>query len=262
MQASERALMSSNRDHAFFAPDWPLPANVRAIVTTREVAGVSAPPFDRFNLGSRCGDAPEAVKANRAALVSVLDLPESPCWLRQVHGNEVFDVDACAAHEHEPQADAAVARESGAVLAILTADCLPILLCADDGAAIGAAHAGWRGLAGGVIEATLARLGVPAARVSAWLGPAIGAQSYEVGDEVRSAFIDHAAAAGAAFVPTRPGHWLCDLYFLARQRLHAAGVERVSAGGLDTFTDARFYSHRRERETGRFASLIWRSTTR
>jgi YfiH family protein len=157
----------------------------------------------------------------------------------------------------EPEGDAAVTRERGVVLAILTADCLPILLCADDGSEVGAVHAGWRGLSAGVIEACVARMRAPPQRLLAWLGPAIGARSYEVGGEVRAAFLAHDAGAGDAFVSTRPGHWLCDLYTLARRRLAAAGVERIFGGGFDTLTDERFYSYRRDGErSGRFASLI------
>jgi YfiH family protein len=240
----------------FVVPDWPAPENVRAIVTTRALPGASKPPFDRFNLGKRCGDDAAAVAANRAALVEALDLPEAPRWLRQVHGIGVFDADAHVG-EPEPEADAAIARHSGRVLAILTADCLPVLFAADDGAAVGIAHAGWRGLAAGVIEATIEKLRVAPASLVAWLGPAIGADSYEVGDEVRAAFVDVQASDANAFSPTRPGHWRCDLYALARARLARAGVTRVSGGGFDTFADERFYSYRRDRETGRFASLIW-----
>lgn len=243
---------------ACITPDWPAPPRVRAAVTTRDMPGCSQPPFDRFNLGSRGGDDPAAVVANRAALVTALDLPHEPLWLRQVHGIDVVDADACVPGE-EPAADAAVAHDAGAVLAILTADCLPILFCSDDGGAIGAAHAGWRGLAAGVVEATVARLGVAPSRLLAWIGPGIGARSYEVGDEVRSAFVAADEAASTAFAMTRPGHWLCDLPALARRRLAAAGVERVFGGGFDTFADARFYSYRRDPQTGRFASLVWRT---
>lgn len=249
-----------NQADALLLPDWPAPTNVRAAVTTRRLPGCSRAPFDAFNLGMRCGDDAPAVAANRALLVRALDLPAAPRWLRQVHGIDVVDADATAAQD-EPAADAAIARED-AVLAILTADCLPILFCVDDGSAIAAAHAGWRGLAAGVIEATLARLGVAPLRVLAWLGPAIGAASYEVGEEVRAAFVAADPLATHAFTPTRPAHWHCDLYALARQRLAAAGVARVHGGGFDTFADARFYSYRRARETGRFASLIWRAITR
>jgi YfiH family protein len=248
---------SAMHNDPWMTPDWDVPSNVRAVVTTRGMPGASQPPFGAFNLGARCGDAAAAVAANRAAVVSMLGLPSAPSWLRQVHGVDVFDADATAVSDGEPEADAAVARADGAVLAVLTADCLPILFCAEDGSAIGVAHAGWRGLAGGVIEATIAALGVPGARLLAWLGPAIAAPSYEVGDEVRAAFVAADARAAEAFAPTRPGHWHCDLYALARQRLAAAGVARIQGGDFDTFTDTRFYSYRRERETGRFASMIW-----
>ncbi len=246
------------REHLLI-PDWPAPPGVRAAVTTRQLAGHSLAPYDTMNLGSRCGDAPESVAANRLDLARLLGLPAAPSWLRQVHGVAVHDADVTAPPIEEPAADAAVARAGNAVLAILTADCLPLLFCTDDGSAIGAAHAGWRGLAGGVIEATVARLGAPPRRVMAWLGPAIGAASYEVGEDVRSAFVTLDIDAANAFKPTRPGHWHCDLYALARQRLAAIGVQAVSGGGYDTFTDPRFYSYRRTMQTGRFASLIWRS---
>jgi YfiH family protein len=186
-----------------------------------------------------------------------LGLPATPRWLRQVHGIQVAQLGPLATAD-EPQADAAVSHLPGTVLSILTADCLPVLFCADDGSEIGAAHAGWRGLVGGVLEATLAELHAPRARLLAWLGPCIGAASYEVGEEVRAAFVAHDAAAAACFAPTRPGHWRCDLAALARQRLRAAGLERIHGGGFDTFTDPRCYSYRRDgARSGRFASLIW-----
>lgn len=244
------------KGEGFLVPDWPAPPNIRAVVTTRVLPGASKPPFDRFNLGGRCGDDSAAVIANRETLIEALSLPEPPRWTRQVHGREVYDADAILA-DAEPTADASVTRITGRVIAILTADCLPVFLCSDDGTATGLAHAGWRGLAGGVIESTVARLAVPAGSLIAWLGPAIGPHSYEVGDEVRAAFVEVDANAVDAFEATRPGHWLCDLYTLARQRLAAVGVERVFGGGLDTFADARFYSYRRDGETGRFASLLW-----
>jgi polyphenol oxidase len=237
-------------------PDWPAPPNVRAVVTTRTLPGASKPPFDRFNLGVRAGDDAAAVVANRAALVEMLELPEAPRWLRQVHGIGVHDADALLA-DVDPEADAAVTRQPGRVLAILTADCMPVFLCADDGTAVGIAHAGWRGLSAGVIEATIAKLGVAPAALVAWLGPAIGAKSYEVGDEVRAAFVEADTDDADAFAATRPGHWHCDLYALAHARLRRAGVARIAGGGFDTFSDERFYSYRRDRETGRFASLVW-----
>ncbi|MEO6687932.1 MAG: peptidoglycan editing factor PgeF [Dokdonella sp.] len=245
------------KNDLWLTPDWAAPANVRAVVTTRAIAGQSRSPFDYFNLGSRCGDDPDAVAANRATLVETLALPQAPRWLHQVHGSAVFDADSDAAVTCEPEADAAVAHNADRALAILTADCLPILFCADDGSTIGAAHAGWRGLASGIIEATVADLRMPAPRLLAWLGPAIAAPSYEVGDDVRVAFVAVDPCAAEAFSPTRRGHWHCDLYALARQRLIAAGITRISGGGFDTFADPRFYSFRRDRETGRFATLIW-----
>ena len=238
-------------------PDWPAPPQVRAAITTRLGPGISAPPFDRFNLGLRSGDALDAVTANRSALLQSLRLPAEPRWLQQVHGCEVAELGPLPG-KAEPQADAAVSHIPGTVLSILTADCLPVLFCADDGGEIGAAHAGWRGLAGGVLEATLGQMIMPSSRLLAWLGPCIGAASYEVGAEVRAAFVAHDAAAAGCFVATRPGHWLCDLAGLARQRLAAAGVARIHGGGFDTFADARFYSYRRDgARSGRFASLVW-----
>jgi len=251
--AAESAADREPADWLF--PDWPAPAHVRAAVTLRTSPGVSMPPFDRCNLGTRCGDVPAAVAANRAGLIGSLGLPSAPLWLRQVHGIGVLDADA--AGDDESEVDAAVSRSTESVLAVLTADCLPVLFSSEDGATIGVAHAGWRGLSAGVLEATVAALDVPPSTLMAWLGPAIGPDSYEVGDEVRAAFISKDPGAASAFRSTRPGHWLCDLYALAHQRLAAAGVMSVYGGGLDTFTDPRFYSYRRDRETGRFASLIW-----
>ena len=239
-------------------PEWPAPRGVHAAVTTRDGPGVSSGPYARFNLGLRSGDSAEAVASNRDALRHALDLPAAPRWLRQVHGTTVAELGPLPGAD-EPQADAAVTHLPGAVLAILTADCLPVLFCSEDGARVGAAHAGWRGLAAGVLEATLDALAVPPARVLAWLGPCIGAASYEVGEEVRAAFVDRESAAAACFEATRPGHWQCDLAGLARRRLSAAGLTRIHGGGFDTRADARFYSYRRDgAQSGRFASLIWR----
>lgn len=249
--------MSLRSDPAWVVPAWRAPAGVHAVVSTRQGPGVSVGPYGRFNLGARSGDEPAAVCANREALQAALGLPHAPRWLEQVHGTGVFEVRGDAAAD-EPRADAAVTRERGRPLVILTADCLPVLLCGDDGAVIAAAHAGWRGLAAGVIERTVAAMATDSAQVQAWLGPCIGLTSYEVGDEVRAAFVDGDAGATSCFVPTRPGHWRCDLAALARRRLAAIGVTRVAGGGFDTFTDARFYSYRRDgARSGRFASLIW-----
>lgn len=242
-------------------PEVPLAPGVTALVTTRRLAGASPPPFDDCNLGSRCGDAAGRVAANRAALHAALDLPSEPAWLHQVHGTEVHVLDAAGdparGPDGDPAADAAYTRRPGRVCAVLTADCLPLLIASADGREVAAVHAGWRGLAAGVVEAALAKFDASPALLRVWLGPAIAANSYEVGDEVRTAFVGHDAAAQYAFTATRPGHWLCDLYELARQRLHAAGVREVSGGGFDTYSDERFYSHRRAQPTGRFASLIW-----
>ena len=242
---------------AWLFPDWPAPRGVHAAVTTREGPGVSQAPFGRFNLGLRSGEDEQTVRSNRSALRQSLALPAEPRWLRQVHGTTVAELGPLPSPD-EPEADAAVSHLPGTVLAILTADCLPVLFCADDGATIGAAHAGWRGLVAGVLEETVAQMQRPATSLLAWLGPCIGAPSYEVGEEVRKAFLQHDPAAASAFVATRPGHWLCDLAALARQRLAAAGVTRIYGGGFDTRTDQRFYSYRRDgARSGRFASLIW-----
>ncbi len=241
-------------------PDWPAPANIHARITTRQTAGISAAPYQHCNLGDRCGDDSIAVASNRASLKKSLDLPDEPLWLRQVHGVAVVDADA-SDRPAEPEADAAVTRSATTVLAVLTADCLPVLFCSDDGAAVAAAHAGWRGLAAGVLEACSASMRTDPSRILAWLGPSIGPASYEIGEEVRQAFVDLDPAASAAFESTRPGHWQCDLAALARQRLLSAGVSRISGGGFDTRRDMRFYSYRRDPQSGRFASLIWRSNS-
>ena len=246
------------RNREWLAPDWPAPANVHARVSLRQSPGMSLPPYASCNLGTRCGDDAAAVDWNRSRLAAVLDLPSAPRWLQQVHGIAVAEVDDLDAAT-EPRADAAVTSRVGTVLAVLTADCLPVLLSRIDGSAVAAVHAGWRGLAAGVVEAACAALGSRGDEVMAWLGPAIGPASYEVGDDVRDAFVRTDAGADAAFAPTRPGHWHCDLYALARRRLAARGVEAVHGGGFDTFADARFYSYRRAAVTGRFASLVWRT---
>ncbi len=242
----------------FLLPDWPAPPGVRACVTTRRLPGASLPPFDAFNLGARCGDDPDAVRTNRAQLLELAALPGAPHWLLQVHGTNVHEVIADAASPDEPDADAAVTRVPGAALAILTADCLPVLFAARDGSTIAAAHAGWRGLAAGVLEATVASMHTAPQDILAWLGPAAGPARYEIGAEVRAAFVDADADAAASFIPTRPGHYLIDLYALARRRLAAAGVLRIHGGGLCTMSDAtRFYSYRRDGRTGRMATLVW-----
>lgn len=236
---------------ALIVPDWPAPPNVRALVTTR-AGGVSAPPCDSFNLGERSGDDPAAVAANRERLRQLL--PAEPVWLHQVHGNRVVALPA----DPGCQADAAWSARAGMPCAVLTADCLPVLFCDRQGTRVAAAHAGWRGLADGVLEATAAALEVAPGKLLAWLGPAIGQDAFEVGPEVRAAFLAHDPAAAAAFRPGRDDRWHADLYHLARQRLAAAGVAQVSGGGLCTWSDAAtFYSWRRDGRTGRMASVVW-----
>lgn len=240
---------------AILRPDWPAPANIQAFTTTRLGPGVSELPFYRFNLGARCGDAPAAVRANREALRQQYGLPGEPLWLHQVHGIEVVRDDGTRGSD--PLADAAVTTHSASVLAVLTADCLPVLFCNTAGTEVAAAHAGWRGLAAGMLEATVAAMHSAPADLMAWLGPAAGPERYEVGEEVRQAFLDVDAAAASAFTPTRPGHYRIDMPAIARQRLAACGVTQVYGGEHCTLADIRFYSHRREQRTGRMASLIW-----
>ena len=204
-------------------PDWPAPARVRALVTTR---GESAPP-----------------------------LPAAPAWLRQVHGVGVVDAAGVAG---EPEADASIARIPGVVCAVKAADCMPVLLADDAGGVVGAAHAGWRGLAAGVLEATIDAMRVPGQTLIAWLGPAIGPTVYEVGEEVRAAFLARDAHAAAAFAPNRPGHWLLDLYAVARQRLAARGVTRIHGGSFCTYSEPeRFPSYRRDGTGERIAAFVW-----
>lgn len=238
---------------------WPVPATVHGFTTLRHGLGVSAEPFDHLNLGLRAGDEADAVLRNRALLVEHAALPSAPHWLRQVHGTAVVRRDGPAPVD-EPEADAAVTSTPGSVLAILTADCMPVLFCADDGGEVGAAHAGWRGLVGGVLENAVAAMRTASGRLHAWMGPAAGPQHYEIGEEVFDAFVSGDAATAGAFAATRPGHWRVDLYALARRRLQAAGLraDRIHGGGLCTIAEpARFFSHRRDQRTGRMASLVW-----
>lgn len=240
---------------AVLVPDWAAPTKVGALFTTRQ-GGCSASPWNSFNLATHVGDDPLAVERNRALLRRML--PAEPHWLEQVHGKVAVDLDAIDPAA-VPVADAAHTRVGGRVCAVMTADCLPLLLCDRAGTVVAAAHAGWRGLAAGVIETTVTAMAVPGADLLAWLGPAIGPAQFEVGDEVRAAFVAHDAAAAAAFVPSAvTGKWLADLFLLARRRLQTLGVTEISGGGLCTVSDGeRFFSYRRDGCCGRMAALIW-----
>lgn len=233
-------------------PEWPAPDNVRSLQTLRS-GGCSPAPWASFNLGDHVGDEVSRVVANRAALRD--SLPGEPLWLQQVHGLAVLDAGSPGPSR---EADASFSREPGRVCAVMTADCLPVLFCDRAGTVVAAAHAGWRGLLAGVLSATMHRMAVPPGELMAWLGPAIGPQAFEVGDEVRTAFVARDALAAEAFSPHGAGKWLADIYQLARQRLLVAGVRSISGGELCTVSDAeRFFSYRRDGITGRMASLIW-----
>jgi YfiH family protein len=215
-------------------PDWPAPSHVRALVTTKHMGDMA--------------------REGRERLIGLV--PAQPGWLKQVHGTEVVELDGEIALR---EADAAFTRRAATVCAVMTADCMPVFLCDARGTTVAVAHAGWRGLCAGVLEATVGKMGIPASDLLAWLGPAIGPRAYEVGDEVRLAFLGKDAVSETAFKPTRPGHWLLDLYAVARQRLQGCGVERVSGGAFCTHTETeRFFSYRRARTSARMAALIWR----
>jgi len=238
----------------FIYPDWPATGQVHACVSTRRT-GFSVPPYDSFNLAAHVGDDADAVGRNRALLREFLQLVQEPVWLNQVHGDRVLDLDGPV---RDLDADAAVTSRQHAVCSVMTADCLPLLFASTSGDRVGAAHAGWRGLAAGIIEATVAEMHTPAEQLLVWLGPAIGPQHFEVGEDVRQAFMQQQPRAEAAFIATRPGHWLADIYQLARLRLARLGIHQIYGGDLCSYTDAqRFYSYRRDKRTGRMASLIW-----
>ena len=256
-------------------PEWPAPDRVRCAFTLR-AGGVSVAPYDSLNVGAHVGDTAEAVGENRRRVREYLPLPAEPVWLLQVHGSDVVDLDGLedapspsssdapglpdigCVMAASPRADASLTRVEGRVCVIQVADCMPVLFAARDGSVVGAAHAGWRGLAGGVLEQTVRASGVPPADLLAWLGPTISQQHFEVGDDVRTAFVSGDPGAAAAFVTNTRGRWQCDLYTLARQRLAALGVRDVFGGGWCTYGDAaRFFSFRRDGQCGRMAALIW-----
>lgn len=240
-------------DRDCIIPEWPAPPSVRALVTSRS-GGTSTGPHYSLNLGLKAGDDPAAVLQNRARLQDLL--PQPPRWLAQVHGSRVVDADTL---DDVPEADASVAVHPGTVCTIMIADCLPVLFCDRAGRCVGAAHAGWRGLAGGVLANTVARMPAAASDLIAWIGPGIGPEAFEVGDDVWHAFCDRHPENAAAFRKHTPGKWLSDLPALARMALQRAGVGSIHACGLCTYSDpARFFSYRRDGVTGRMAALVWR----
>ncbi|MEX6230631.1 purine nucleoside phosphorylase YfiH [Providencia hangzhouensis] len=238
-------------------PDWPQPKNIASCSTTR-VGGVSLPPFDSLNLGDHVGDIPNAVSENRQRLETLAQLPQQPVWLEQVHGTDVLQLVGDKIHNR--QADAVYSNQVGQVCAIMTADCLPVLLTNQAGTEVAAAHAGWRGLCHGVLENTINQFISPTNEIIAWLGPAIGAEKFEVGKEVKEAFVNQSSDLASAFISYND-KYLADIYLLARKKLRAAGVTKVYGGDFCTVTDEnRFFSYRREGKTGRMASLIWINT--
>ncbi len=278
---------------SLIVPDWPAPVQVRAASTLR-TGGTSQGDYASLNLSTGVGDDAEAVTRNREILADMLDLPAEPLWLKQVHGTTVLDLDGGrpasrrsaserpafrrsalerpafrrsalersvpkrASSRQPPAADGAVTSRPGQPCVIQTADCLPILLCDISGTRVGAAHAGWRGLAGGVLESAVQRMSADPGQLLAWIGPGIGPRAYEVGAEVMDAFIAIDPSAAQCFAANARGRWQADLYGLARQRLRAAGVEAIYGGDWCTHTETkRFFSHRREAPCGRMATVIW-----
>jgi len=242
---------------ALIIPNWLAPANVRAISTTR-LGGKSKPPYDSLNVAQHVGDDSDAVLLNRATLKNVANYNDEPMWLEQVHGNVVVNT---SNRRQQVKADASFTTALNTTCVVMTADCLPVLFCDKQGRGVAAAHAGWRGLAAGVLESTVDNLckalACPASEILAWMGPAIGPTAFEVGGEVRDTFISQHDVS-SAFIATDPEHWLMDIYAVAKHRLSYAGVEKVSGGQYCTFTDKeRFFSYRRENCCGRMASLIW-----
>ena len=254
MQTSttRRWMTTTLNEAGLIRPDWPAPDNVWALQTTR-AGGISLAPYASMNLGDHVADDPLHVAANRQRLQPWL--PSEPVWMRQVHGTVVVCADKASCL---PEADAAYARQPNTVCTVMTADCLPLLFCDRAGSVVAAAHAGWRGLLAGVIEATISDMAVAPGELMAWLGPAIGPEAFEVGVEVRQMFVDKDAAATQAFAPTVNGKWLADIYQLARGRLRQSGVNAVYGGQYCTYQDdERFFSYRRDGVTGRMASMVW-----
>ncbi len=238
----------------FIRPDWPAPANVHALTTLR-TGGYSTGPYASFNLAAHTGDDPAAVRSNRRLLCDYFNLPGEPVWLQQVHGARFVEAKAGAAAS---DADGSWTGTPGQVCAVMTADCLPLLICDRHGSRVASAHAGWRGLHAGVISSAVSALATDPTELVVWLGPAIGPQAFEVGHEVQQAFCERDSRNREAFRQTDASHWLCDLYHLARIELASLGVTGIYGGAFCTFSDEqRFYSYRRDGQTGRMASLIW-----
>jgi polyphenol oxidase len=244
----------------FIIPQWPAPSGVRAASTLR-TGGASRAPFDTFNLAAHVGDDPRHVEENREKLRRALQLPGEPHWLSQVHGTSVVHVSGsrgATGDSTSPAADAAWTDQPGQVCAVLTADCMPVLFASRDARRVGVAHAGWRGLSAGVLEQTVRAMGVPGDELVAWLGPAIEPEHFEVGADVRDAFVKSDLGVANAFLPLAGGKWLADLYALARRRLLAVGVRDVHGGDRGTYRErAHFFSHRRNGRCGRMATLVW-----
>lgn len=238
----------------FIQPDWPAPASVRALTSTRE-GGVSLPPYASFNLARHVGDDSEHVNHNCSMLKQQLDLPDEPHWLKQVHGTMLLNLDRKVSNY---EADGSFTKLTNKVCAVMTADCLPVLMCSSAGDKVAAIHAGWRGLAAGIIRKGVEAMAVRGSQLLVWLGPAIGPEKFDVGEEVYQAFVGQVTGADNAFEPITAGHWRADLYQLARLQLQALGVNQVFGGDFCTYTDnEHFYSYRRDGVTGRMASLIW-----
>ncbi len=240
--------------HNWIKPNWPASSNIKAISTTR-AGGVSLDNYASLNLALHVGDNEEHVLENRKLLKSALALKTEPSWLNQVHSNSILNTDNIT--EDDNDADASISFSNNKVCVVMTADCLPVLFVNKQGTKVAAAHAGWRGLAAGILETTLDAFDEEPQNIMAWLGPAIGANSFEVGDEVQEAFVGKHPVATSAFKPQTQGKWLADIYALARIRLESAGLENIYGGGFDTFSDERFFSYRADNTTGRMASLIW-----
>ena len=244
-----------DRSIKLIRPDWPAPENVSAVATTRQ-GGISVAPFDGFNLATHVGDELATVKANRALLHRQLDLPSKPCWLNQTHSNRVTLLNDD--NDYQCDSDAAISRKKGQIAVVMTADCLPILLCNRDGSEVAAIHAGWRGLADDIISNTLSKMSSDASQLMAWIGPAISQRRFEVGEDVYRLFADKNRNSTAFFNANRPGHWLCDLSGLAEQALSQNGITQIHLSGWCSYENAsRFYSYRRNKVTGRMACLIW-----